>query len=73
MTCRHVGCTYPQGECAGLCASDFARRTTSDTEYADLLARLNAMPGKTQRSLTRAQERQHLIEDMLVLNGEATW
>ena len=62
MNCQHAGCTYPEGECA-----------TSDAEYTDLLARLNAMPGKTQRSLTRAQERGHLIEDMLAQNGEATW
>lgn len=73
MNCQHAGCTYPEGECAGLCSQDFARRSTSDAEYTNLLARLNAMPGKTQRSLTRAQERGHLIEDMLAQNGEATW
>ena len=49
--------------------------TTTDREYADLLARLNAIPAQqpTRRTFTQDQERQHLIEDLIKENGEATW
>ena len=54
--------------------------STTDREYADLLARLNAIPtlarlgalpklAPGRRTYTQAQERQHLIKE----NGEATW
>lgn len=58
--------------------------STTDKDYADLLARLYAIPtlarlGKLprlapgRRTYTQDQERQHLIEDLLKANGEATW
>ena len=49
--------------------------STTDREYADLLARLNAIPAKqpARRTCTQAQERRHLIEDLIKENGEATW
>ena len=48
---------------------------TTDHEYADLLARLNAIPAQqpTRRTYTQAQERQYLVEDLIKENGEATW
>ena len=48
---------------------------TTDREYADLLARLNAIPAQqpARRTYTQAQERQHLIEDLIKENGEAVW
>ena len=48
---------------------------TTDREYADLLTRLNAIPAQqpTRRTNTKAQERQHLVEDLINQNGEATW
>ncbi len=75
MTCRHTGCNYPEGECAGACAKDYARRSTSDAEYAALLARLNAMPTfrAIRRSYTKAQERQQLHDDITAQYGEAPW
>ena len=49
--------------------------TTTDKDYADLLARLNAMPAQQpeKRSLTREQARAWEFEDLLKENGEATW
>ena len=49
--------------------------STSDREYADLLARLNAVPAPqpVRRSYTTAQAREHLVEDLLEANGEAPW
>ena len=49
--------------------------STTDREYAGLLARLNAIPAQqpTRRTYTQAQERQHLVEDLINQNGEATW
>jgi hypothetical protein len=68
--CQHAasGCDYPVGDCAGLCA-------TTDGQYADLLARLNAMPAQqpARREQTRTQERRWLLDDLLAENGEATW
>lgn len=51
------------------------QHTTSDREYADLLARLNAIPAQqpTRRTYTREQERAHLVEDLIAINGEAPW
>lgn len=57
---------------------------TTDKDYADLLVRLNAIPTLARlgalprlppgrRTYTPDQERQHLIEDLLRANGEATW
>ena len=48
---------------------------TTDNDYADLLARLNAIPviETTRREWTRQQEREHLAEDLLAECGEATW
>lgn len=48
---------------------------TTDREYADLRARLNAIPAQqpARRTYTQAQERKHLIEDLIKENGEATW
>ena len=48
---------------------------TTDKDYADTLARLYAIP-ETQpqrREVTKAQERAHLVEDLIAINGEATW
>lgn len=49
--------------------------TTTDREYADLLARLRAIPAQKseRRTYTQAQERQHLVEDLIAINGEAPW
>lgn len=48
---------------------------TTDKDYADLLARLNAIPAQQpqRREQTRQQERAHLVEDLLSECGEATW
>ena len=48
---------------------------TTDREYADLLARLAAVPVQQpeKRSLTREQGRAWEFEDLLEANGEATW
>ena len=48
---------------------------TTDKDYADTLARLYAIP-ETQpqrREVTQAQERARLVEDLMAINGEATW
>ncbi len=49
--------------------------TTTDREYADLLARLRAIPAQQpeRRTYTQAQERAHLVEDLTKENGEAPW
>lgn len=49
--------------------------STTDRKYVDLLARLNAIPAQqpTRRTYTQAQERAHLVEDLIKENGEATW
>ena len=48
---------------------------TTDREYADLLARLAAIPAKVpeRKTYTQAQERLRLAEDLLAECGEATW
>jgi len=48
---------------------------TTDKDYADTLARLNAIPATQpkRRETTQAQERARLIEDLLAMDGEATW
>lgn len=48
---------------------------TTDREYADLLARLQAIPARQpeRRSYTQTQEREHLIEDLIEHLGEAPW
>lgn len=48
---------------------------TTDKNYADLLVRLNAIPAtQPKRSeTTLAQERKWLFEDLLAMDGEATW
>ena len=48
---------------------------TTDKDYADTLARLYAIPAaQTQRrENTLAQERARLVEDLMAINGEATW
>ena len=48
---------------------------TTDNEYADLLARLNAIPAQAsrRREQTRRQEREWLVEDLIAECGEATW
>lgn len=48
---------------------------TTDNEYADLLARLNAIPAQTsqRREQTRQQERAWLVEDLMNECGEAVW
>ena len=49
--------------------------STTDTEYADLLARLNAIQAlqPERRTYTRAQEQAHLVEDLIEKFGEAPW
>lgn len=51
------------------------RMSTTDREYADLLLRLNAVPAQQpeRRTYTQNQERAHLVEDLIKINGEATW
>ena len=48
---------------------------TTDRDYADLLARLHAIPAQQpeRRTYTQAQERERLVEDLIEINGEATW
>ena len=48
---------------------------TTDKDYADTLARLYAIPATQpqRREVTRAQERAQLVEDLIAINGEATW
>lgn len=48
---------------------------TTDNDYADLLARLYAIPviETTRRELTRQQEREWLAEDLMTECGEAIW
>lgn len=48
---------------------------TTDKDYADMLVRLNAIPviETTRRELTRQQEREWLVEDLMTECGEATW
>ena len=49
--------------------------STSDKDYADLLARLQAIPAARpeRRSLSRSEERTWEFEDLIRENGEATW
>lgn len=48
---------------------------TTDKDYADTLARLYAISATQpqRREVTRAQERAQLVEDLIAINGEATW
>lgn len=48
---------------------------TADKDYADMLVRLNAIPATQpqRREATQARERARLIEDLMAINGEATW
>lgn len=48
---------------------------TTDKDYADLLARLAAIPAQAtqKREMTRQQEREWLAEDLLAECGEAVW
>ena len=48
---------------------------TTDNDYADLLARLQAIPAQapTKREMTRQQEREWLANDLLAECGEAVW
>lgn len=48
---------------------------TTDKDYADTLARLCAIPvtQPQRREVTQAQERTRLVEDLMQINGEATW
>lgn len=48
---------------------------TTDKEYAELLARLAAVPTQQteRRTYTQSQERKHLVDDLIAINGEATW
>lgn len=48
---------------------------TTDQQYADLLAKLAAIPAQApeRKTYTQAQERLHLAEDLLAECGEATW
>lgn len=48
---------------------------TTDKDYADTLARLYAIPAtqSQRRETTQAQERKWLFEDLLAMDGEATW
>lgn len=50
-------------------------KDTTDQDYADLLARLAAIPAQQpeRRTYTQAQERQYLVEDLMTECGEATW
>lgn len=50
-------------------------KPTTDRDYADLLARLAAVPSPkpARRTYTKAQERQNLIKDLTAINGEAPW
>ena len=48
---------------------------TTDKDYADTLARLYAIQATQprRREVTLAQERARLVEDLLAMDGEATW
>ena len=48
---------------------------TNDKDYVDTLARLYAIPATQpqRRETTQAQERARLAEDLMEINGEATW
>ena len=48
---------------------------TTDKDYADTLARLYAIPSTQpqRRETTLAQERARLVEELMAINGEATW
>ena len=48
---------------------------TTDKDYADTLARLCAIPviETTRLDMTRQQEREWLVEDLLAECGEAVW
>lgn len=48
---------------------------TTDKDYADMLVRLNAIRATRpdRRETTLAQERARLFEDLLAMDGEATW
>lgn len=48
---------------------------TTDNDYADLLARLRAIPAPApeQRTHTRQQEREQLLADLLNEQGESPW
>ena len=48
---------------------------TTDKDYAHTLARLHAIPATQpqRRETTQAHERARLIEDLLAMDGEATW
>lgn len=48
---------------------------TTDRDYADLLARLHAIPAQQPelRTYTQDQERAHLVDDLIEINGEAPW
>ena len=48
---------------------------TTDKDYADMLARLLDIPATQpqRRETTLAQDRARLIEDLLEMDGDATW
>ena len=48
---------------------------TTDKDYADTLARLYAIPSTQpqRRETTQVQERARMVEDLMAINGEATW
>lgn len=50
-------------------------RSTTDAQYADLLGRLAAVPAPQpqRRSLTREQAKAWEFDDLIEINGEATW
>lgn len=50
-------------------------KNTTDKDYADTLARLHAIPATQPQRLetTLARERARLLEDLLAMDGEATW
>lgn len=49
--------------------------STTDAQYADLLAHLSTYPVKSpaKREQTASQELEHLVEDLIEANGEAPW
>ena len=48
---------------------------TTDKDYADTRARLYAIPATQpqRRETTQAQEHARLVDDLMAINGEATW
>lgn len=48
---------------------------TTNKYYAETLARLYAIPATQpqRRETTQAQERTRLVDDLITINGEATW